>query len=214
GTSQFWDGRSASLEQQVLKPIQDPNEMDMTLDAVTTRLAITERALSEALASYVRTIRSGNSRVDQRLSANAQLSPDEEAGMHIFRLKGNCVTCHVGPNFTDERFHNTGVAWRGGSLADEGRFAVSRRQEDRGAFRTPTLREVARTAPYMHDGAFATLEEVIEHYDKGGVPNPQLDPEIRPLHLTPEEKRQLLAFLRALSGEVTEGLGPKERIGP
>jgi len=134
--------------------------------------------------------------------------------MRVFRIRGNCVTCHVGPNFTDERFHNTGIAWRDGALSDPGRFAVSHRPEDRGAFRTPTLREIARTAPYMHDGSVANLEEVIEHYDKGGVPNPQLDPEIRPLHLTAQEKRDLLAFLRALSGEVTEGLQLKERTGP
>jgi cytochrome c peroxidase len=214
GASQFWDGRAPSLEEQVLKPIQDPNEMDMTLAGVTARLGLTERTLAEALASYVRTIRSGNSRVDQRLSGPAGLSQEEESGMGIFRLKGNCVTCHVGPNFTDERFHNTGIAWRDGGLADQGRFAVSRRHEDRGAFRTPTLREVARTAPYMHDGSIATLEEVIEHYDKGGVPNPHLDPEIRPLHLTPQEKRDLLAFLRALSGEINEGLELSERIEP
>ena len=214
GSSQFWDGRSPSLEQQVLKPIQDPNEMDMTLADVTTRLGLTERALSDALASYVRTIRSGNCRVDQYLSRGAELSEEEKSGMRVFRLKGNCVTCHVGPNFSDEKFHNTGIAWHDGVLADQGRFALSRREQDRGAFRTPTLREVARTAPYMHDGSIATLEEVIEHYDKGGVPNPQLDPEIRPLHLTQQEKRDLLAFLRALSGEVTEGLESRERIGP
>jgi cytochrome c peroxidase len=214
GSSQFWDGRALNLEQQVLKPIQDANEMDMTLADVTARLGLSERAISEALASYVRTIRSGNSRVDQHLSRNAELSPEEKSGMRVFRLKGNCVTCHVGPNFSDEKFHNTGIAWHEGKLADEGRFAMSRREQDRGAFRTPTLREVARTAPYMHDGSIATLEEVIEHYDKGGVPNPQLDPEIRPLHLTPQEKRDLLAFLRALSGEVTEGLESRERIGP
>jgi len=214
GASQFWDGRSPTLEQQVLKPIQDPNEMDMTLADVTARVGLSERTLAEALASYVRTIRSGNSRIDQHLSRNAELSPEEKSGMRIFRLKGNCVTCHVGPNFSDEKFHNTGIAWRGGNLADEGRFALSHREQDRGAFRTPTLREVARTGPYMHDGSIATLEEVIEHYDKGGVPNPQLDPEIRPLRLTPQEKRDLLAFLRALSGEVTEGWESKERIEP
>jgi cytochrome c peroxidase len=207
GETQFWDGRSPSLEQQVLKPIQDSNEMDMTLAEATARLGIGERALAEALASYVRTIRSGNSRLDQYLSRSEGLSPEEQLGLRVFRLRGNCVACHVGPNLTDERFHNTGVAWRDGSLADEGRFALTRRPEDRGAFKTPTLREVARTAPYMHDGSIATLEEVIEHYDRGGSPNPQLDPEIKPLHLTAEEKRALVAFLRALSGEISEGAG-------
>jgi cytochrome c peroxidase len=107
----------------------------------------------------------------------------------------------VGPNFADERFHNT--ASPGWKYADEGRFAVTGRPEDHGAFRTPTVREVARTAPYMHDGSIPTPEDVIEHYDRGGVPNPQLDPEIRPLHLTAEEKHTLVAFLRALIGEIS-----------
>ena len=214
GTLQFWDGRSASLDHQVLKPIQDPNEMDMTLAEATTRLGITERALAEGLASYVRTIRSGNSRVDKYLSRGAGLSREEEVGMRVFRLKGNCVTCHVGPNFTDEQFHNTGIAWRKGDLSDEGRFAVTQRLADRGAFKTPTLRDVARTAPYMHDGSIATLEEVIEHYDRGGVPNPGLDLEIQPLRLTVEEKRALAAFLRALAGEISEGLPSGARKTP
>jgi cytochrome c peroxidase len=207
GSAQFWDGRSASLEEQVLKPIQDPSELDMTLPEVAARAGLGELELAQALASYVRTIRSGNSRVDRYINRNEALSPEEQAGLRLFRGKGNCVVCHVGPNFSDEKFHNTGIAWRGGILADAGRFALTGRPEDRGAFKTPTLREVARTAPYMHDGSIATLEEVIEHYDRGGSPNPQLDGEIRPLHLTADEKRALLAFLRALTGEISEGLG-------
>ena len=206
GTAQFWDGRAASLEEQALKPIQDTNELDMTLPEVTARLWMSERTIAEALASYLRTIRSGNSPVDRYLARHEGLSPETELGMRVFRVKGNCVACHVGPNFTDERYHNTGVAFRDGTFADEGRFRITGREADRGAFKTPTLREVAHTAPYMHDGSIATLELVVEHYDKGGTPNPQLDSEIRPLHLTPEEKRGLVAFLRALSGEIGEGV--------
>lgn len=205
GTAQFWDGRVSTLEEQVLKPIQDPNEMDMTLTEVTGRLGLGPRELAEALSSYVRTIRSGNSRVDRYLSRHGELSPEEELGLRIFRVKGNCVACHVGPNFTDERFHNTGVAWREGRFVDQGRFAITGRTEDRGAFKTPTLREVGRSGPYMHDGSVATLEDVIDYYDHGAASNPELDPEIRPLHLTVEEKRGLAAFLRALNGEITEG---------
>jgi cytochrome c peroxidase len=103
----------------------------------------------------------------------------------------------VGPNFTDERLHNTGVAWRDGRLADSG--------AGRGDFKTPTLREIARTAPYMHDGSFANLEDVVEYYDRGGNRNQQLDAELRPLRLSVEEKRALLAFLRSLSGKVHDG---------
>jgi len=121
----------------------------------------------------------------------------------VFRGKGNCTSCHVGPNFTDERFHNTGIAWRDGSLQDEGRSAVTGKLDDRGAFKTPTLREIARTAPYMHDGSLVSLEDVVEYYDRGGNANPALDSELRPLKLTASEKRSLVAFLRALSGTVT-----------
>lgn len=205
GTAQFWDGRAKSLEQQVLEPIQNHDEMDMTLPEVTARIGIGENELAQALASYLRTIRSGNSRVDRFLTQNDGLSPEEQFGLRVFRVKGNCVACHIGPNFTDERFHNTGIAWRENAFSDEGRYATTGRPEDRGAFKTPTLREVARTAPYMHDGSLPTLPDVIDYYDRGGASNPQLDPEIRPLHLSAEEKRALAAFLRALSGEITEG---------
>ena len=112
-----------------------------------------------------------------------------------------------------ERFHNTGVAWQpatlpdgAGALRDQGRARVTGRERDRGAFKTPTLREVARTAPYMHDGSLRTLEDVIEFYDGGGRPNPQIDPVIRPLALTATEKRQLAAFLHALTGAVVDGV--------
>jgi cytochrome c peroxidase len=133
------------------------------------------------------------------------LSPAARQGFDIFRGKGNCTACHVGPNFTDERFHNTGVAWRDGKLHDTGRFAVTGKEGDHGALKTPTLREVARSAPYMHDGSLASLDEVIDFYDRGGNPNPYLDPELHPLKFTPEEKKALLAFLKALSGTVREG---------
>src|SRR6185503_15595702 len=108
-----------TLEEQVLKPIQDRNEMDMTLPEVTARIGIEERELADALSSYVRTIRSGNSRVDRYVARSEALSPEEQLGLRIFRAKGNCVACHVGPNFTDERFHNTGIAWRNGEYTDQ-----------------------------------------------------------------------------------------------
>jgi cytochrome c peroxidase len=133
------------------------------------------------------------------------LSAEQQFGLQVFRGKANCTACHVGPNFTDERFHNTGVAWKDGRLADEGRFSVSSQQEEHGAFKTATLREVARTAPYMHDGSLATLSDVIDYYDRGGNTNPYRDPELHPLRLTIEEKRALEAFLGALSGVVRDG---------
>jgi cytochrome c peroxidase len=122
------------------------------------------------------------------------LSALEKSGLELFRGKGHCVTCHVGPNFTDEQFHNTGIAWSGDQLADNGR--------EHGTFKTPTLRELPLTAPYMHDGSLATLEDVVEYYASGVRANPFLDREIRPRHFTTEEKRALLAFLRSLTGKV------------
>ncbi len=162
--------------------------------------------LARALASYVRTILAGDSPVDRYLNGKSKaLSEEARRGLEIFRGKGNCTACHVDPNFSDERFHNTGVAWRGGELHDPGRFAVTGKEADRGAFKTPTLREVACTAPYMHDGSLGSLEEVIEFYDRGGNPNSWLDPESHPLHLTSEEKQALVAFLKALTGTIQEG---------
>ena len=213
GKAFFWDGRITTLEEQVLKPIQDPNEMDMTLADASTRVGLSANEISHALASYVRSILSGNAPFDRFVNGDRRaLSPEQQRGLTIFRSKGNCIACHVGPNFTDERLHNTGVAWRpfggarpGGRYLDDGHFAVSGRAEDRGRFKTPTLRDVDRTSPYMHDGSKTTLQDVVNFYDDGGRPNPNLDIEIRPLDLTVEEKRALVSFLRSLSGRVREG---------
>ena len=209
GAAQFWDGRAATLEEQALKPIQDPGEMDLTLPEVAARVRLTPQEISRSIASYIRTIRSGNSPFDRYLHGEAAaLNEEQLRGLSVFRLKGNCNVCHVGPNFTDEKFHNTGASFKDGTFTDDGRFKVTGLPADRGAFKTPTLREVARTAPYMHDGSLPTLEDVVDFYDKGGNKNPNLDGEILPLRLTPEEKRALVAFLKALSGEITEGGAP------
>ena len=160
----FWDGRVASLEEQVLKPIQDPNEMDLPLPEAAARLGLAADEISRDLASFVRSILSGDSPFDRFINGDrSALSAEQQAGLQLFRGKANCVSCHLGPNFSDERLHNTGIAWRHSGFADVG--------AGRGDFKTPTLREIARTAPYMHDGSLATLEE----------------------------KRSLVAFLRSLS---------------
>jgi cytochrome c peroxidase len=208
GRAFFWDGRAATLEQQVLMPIEDPNEMDLPLAEASRRVGMPADELSRALASYVRSVMSGNSPFDRYVSGERDvLSPEEQNGLRLFRGRGNCTVCHVGPNFTDERLHNTGVAWAPaaasstspGAFLDEGGAAVSGRPSDMGAFKTPTLREVARTSPYMHDGSLATLEEVVAFYNRGGRPNPNLDPEMQPLDFSRDEQQALVAFLKTLT---------------
>ena len=223
GKSFFWDGRIPTLEKQVVQPILNELEMDLTIEESVERLRgdgeyaaafwkafdreVNGDDLARALASYVRTLVSGNSRYDQYVAGDrSALSEAERAGLEIFRGKGDCTLCHLGPNLSDEQFHNTGISWKDGVFTDEGRFTVTKIERDRGAFKTPTLREVARTAPYMHDGSLAALEDVVEFYDKGGRANPNLDREIQALRLTRAEKTALLAFLGALSGTVRAGL--------
>jgi len=222
GRSQFWDGRAHSLEQQVLEPIENPRELGAGVDTAVRRLVssplyrlrfrvafgrdVNAQDLARALASYVRTILGGDSPFDRYANgiANA-LSDEARSGLEIFRGKAGCSTCHSGPTMSDERFHNTSVAWQGGEWKDLGRFLVTGAAQDRGAFKTPTLREVDRTAPYMHDGSLSTLDAVIDYYDRGGNPAPSRDADLKPLGLTADEKRQLIAFLRSLTGMVREG---------
>ena len=221
GRSFFWDGRATSLEQQALQPILNPLELGATADAVvalarsrdyggafrTVFGRIPDLAdVARALASYVRTIMSGDSAYDRYVAGNrSALRPAARRGLALFNGQAGCATCHSGPIFTDELFHNTGVAWRSGAPSDLGRSAMTGREEDRGAFKTPTLREVARTAPYMHDGSLATIEEVVEFYDRGGKRNPHIDDRLRPLGLTRSQRADLVAFLNALNGRIEEG---------
>jgi cytochrome c peroxidase len=216
--SLFWDGRVSSLEEQVLHPIQDSLEMALPLDELLVRLAGDARYRSDfqrafgeapttgnvarALASYLRTLRVGNAPVDRyRAGDTTALSSSARRGLTLFLGRANCARCHVGSNFTDEEFHDTGIAWRGGALADSGRYEVTHDARHLGAFKTPTLREAACTAPYMHDGSIATLEEVVDFYDRGGHPNPYLDDEIRPLRLSTQDRRDLVLLLIALGGD-------------
>jgi cytochrome c peroxidase len=214
GDSQFWDGRAASLKDQVLQPIVNPEEMGTTVEAVLRQLhrdpvyrGLTPDSLAGALAAYVRSIRSENSKFDAFISGWPVVMSDLELeGLQLFRGKAQCYLCHSGYQFTDEGFHNTGIAWREGALEDPGRAAIDGKSYHQGAFKTPTLRDVARRGPYMHDGSLATLEDVIDYYDRGGNQNPYLDENIVPLHLSDAEKKALLAFLKTgLAGSVVEG---------
>jgi cytochrome c peroxidase len=216
-TAQFWDGRAKSLEEQALGPIQSPVEMANTLPGMISNMnkiagykpyfkrafgteEITPERVAQAIACFERTLLSGNSAFD-RFQAGEQkaLSESPQRGFAVFMGKGNCSRCHVLPNFTDEQFHNIGVGMDKPN-PDLGRYDVTMSQKDKGAFKTPTLREIAETYPYFHDGSAQTLEEVVEHIDKGGIPNTTLDPRIKPLGLTPVEKKDLVQFLKALTG--------------
>lgn len=223
GAAFFWDGRAATLEDQVLQPIANEREMDLPLGEALARLAADdgyraafdaaferapdEEALASALAAFVRTLVAGESRVDRfHAGDRSALTRAERTGMWLFESRAGCWRCHGGTNLTDEAFHNTGVAARSAGAdgeRDPGRFAVTGDEADRGAFKTPTLRGVALTAPYMHDGSLATLEDVVEHYRAGGragsVDDPNLDPHVVPLELSDEEAASLVAFLRALT---------------
>jgi cytochrome c peroxidase len=209
---QFWDGRAKLLEGQALGPIQNPIEMDHKLEECVTKLnkikgyrdqfqkvfgsEVTSENIAKAIAAFERTILSGNAPYDKFKAGDEKaLSASAQRGMKLFFGKAHCSACHSGPSFTDEGFHNIGVGMKA-DKPDLGRYEVTKVEGDKGAFKTPTLREVARHSPYMHDGSLATLEEVIDHYDKGGITNPQLDEEIFPLKLTSEEKANLVSFLK------------------
>jgi cytochrome c peroxidase len=154
--------------------------------------------VARALASFVRTLRSGGSAFDRFRNGERDALPDDaRRGLTLFTGRAGCSSCHAGPNLTDGDFHNTGIAT---SSSDPGRFGLTRDPADVGAFRTPSLRDVAVTAPYMHDGSISTLEEVIDFYDAGGRANPNLDTRVRPLRLTEAERREMVVFLRSLSG--------------
>ena len=205
---QFWDGRAKSLEEQALGPIQNPIEMNLSLDAVVAKLNaiegyksqfqkvfgtdVTSDGIAKAIAAYERTILSGDAPYDKfKAGDKSALSDSAQRGMKLFFGKANCVACHSGPNFTDNGFHNVGLPGM-----DEGRAAISKSEGDKGAFKTPTLREISKSAPYMHDGSLKTLEEVVAHYIKGGTPNPHLDEEIFPLKLSADEAADLITFMK------------------
>ena len=214
GTAQFFDGRAASLEEQALQPIANPDEMGGDVDAIVARLAADPdyRALFAAagtaapdrttlalsLAQFVRRLVVADSPIDRFRAAQGTLTATERRGLWIFESKGHCWQCHAGPNFSDESFHDTGIGVKDGH-PEPGRFAITHDEDDRGRFKTPTLRMVARTAPYMHDGSLATLADVVAFYKRGGNPNDHLDPRIVPLDLADDDVAALVALLEALS---------------
>src|SRR4051794_25136787 len=216
--AQFWDGRAATLEDQAKGPMANPIEMGNTHEALVGRLQkvpgyrplfakafgseeITIDRVAMAIACFERTLLSGNAPYDRYKMGNKhELTPAQIHGMSVFFDKAKCDKCHEGANFTLNAYANIGVG-SDKPDPDVGRFAVTKNPRDWGVFKTPTLREIEHTAPYMHDGSLKTLEEVVDYYDKGGTKNKNLDENIKPLHLTDQEKKDLVAFMKALSGE-------------
>jgi len=223
---QFWDGRAGSLEEQAIGPIHNPIEMAEMHETVVPKIAkipsyqkqfqlifgggASLQHIAEAIAAFERTIVSQNSAFDKHAMGEAgAMNEAAQRGLELFRGKARCVLCHNGPNFTDNKFHNLGVPQVGPLKEDLGRYLVTRAQKDKGAFKTPTLRSVVETAPYMHDGVFKTLEEVIDFFDAGGGNNPNLSSLMKPLGLSSEEKSDLLEFMKALTGAPIKVIVPK-----
>ena len=219
-TQFMWDGRKASLEDQALGPMKTPEEMKTDLKAMVRMMGsiegyrtmfeqafpgepISEETVAKAIAAFERTVVSTDSRFDRWVEGDRQaLTQSEWRGYQVFKdpARGNCATCHSGANFTDNGFHNIGIAQPEGA-PDAGRFKVRALAAMKGAFKTPTLRDIALTAPYFHDGSAQTLVEVVEHYDRGGDDKRNLSKDIRPLHLTARDKEDLVAFMVALNGQ-------------
>lgn len=214
---QMWDGREPTLESQALGPMKASSEMDMDLNRLANWLSdsaeyrelfakaypgesIAPETVGKAIASFERTIISRNSPFDRWVQGDARaMTPQQIRGFKLFTGKANCEICHSAPNFTDNGFHNIGLASFGKDNPDMGRWMQRKVKSMQGAFKTPTLRDVEHTAPYFHDGSAATLEAALEHYNKGGEVKTNLSPNMKPLNLTPAELVDLAAFLRALN---------------
>ena len=225
GALQFWDGRADSLEDQVKGPIANPIEMtsekkaDMAHEATVKRLRgvpeyrkrfkdafgteeLTIDHIAQAVATFERCVLSGNSAYDRfKAGDKTAMTESQQRGMNIFfSNNARCDSCHDGSAFTTNQFANIGIGMDK-PKPDLGRYIVTKNEADKGAFKTPGLRDIARSGPYMHDGNLKTLEDVVEHYNKGGIKNRWLHQDIRPLNLSVQDKKDLVEFLHALNGE-------------
>lgn len=217
---QFWDGRMETLEEQAAGPIENPVEMDLPLSAAVDKLNKHEqyrkffikifghpadkKSVTDAIAAFERTLETSNSAFDNYMSGKdtTQFTESAKRGREIFNVKGKCFDCHFGPDFTTDLFRNIGI-FNGKDLNDSGRFVVTRDPKDIGRFKTPGLRNVAMTAPYMHNGMHKTLREVIDYYNE---PDKFISNSVnrdtllaKPLGLTEQEKQDLEAFLVSLT---------------
>lgn len=235
----FWDGRASSLEEQALMPIKDPVEMHSseTISVKNIRKIkgykllfkevfgdeqITIERIQKAIATYERTIVSQRTKFDRFIAGEKQLFTDQEViGLHLFRTKARCINCHNTPLFSNQQFHNVGLSYYGRVFEDLGRYTITKQTVDVGKFKTPSLREIGRTAPYMHNGLMPSLEGIVEMYNVG-MPRPKptekqkndplfptTDVLLKPLNLTKEEQKALIAFLHTLSSSFTRERVPE-----
>ena len=234
---QFWDGRASSLELQAAGPIANPVEMDQPHEVSVAKLGkvpeyremflkafgspdVTIERVEKAIASFERTVLVGNSAFDryQYGGDKTALTPNQVRGLQVFKdpHRGNCAACHsIGEHsalFTDGKFHNTGEGVSAeGVITDVGRYHETKVETDTGAFMTPTLRNIANTAPYMHDGQLKTLQDVVDFYAGEGNSNPFQDKEMKTIALTGQDRRDLVEFMKALSGNLPPNVGPPEK---
>ena len=219
-----WDGRAESLAQQVLRAIESPIEMNADLGEIVARLNgiddyarafaaafggedATAEGIGKALAAFARTIRSRRSRFDLFAGGDYdRLSDREIEGLHLFRTRARCMNCHHGPLFSDGKFHHTGLSYYGRRFEDLGRYEVTGKPADRGKFRTPSLRDLQFTGPWMHNGLFVDFRGILNMYNNGMTRHreprtgePTLSPLIQPLNLVPAEIDALEAFLATLN---------------
>lgn len=218
-SAQFWDGRAPDLEAQAVGPIMAAGEMNSASEEeLIKRLSASKdyrdrfqkvfggpptlASVGKAIAAFERTIVSTDSRFDAYCRGDkSALNDSEKRGLILFFGKASCTQCHSGPNFSDNKYHNLG-GHHTGATKDEGRYAISKDEKERGAFKTATCRSVTLTGPYMHDGRLATLEDVVDYYNVGGGKDPNKSELVQPLHLTDKEKADLVAFLKSLTGSV------------
>lgn len=227
-TSLFWDGRAGSLEDQVLGPMQNPVEMNTSLDTVVARVrnikgyqksfkkvlkkdTISIKDIAYAIATFERSLVSRKAKFDLFLEGRRPLNKSELKGLHLFRTKGRCMNCHNGGYLTDNKFHNLGLTYYGRKYEDLGRYNVTKRAEDVGKFKTPSLRDVMRTRPWMHNGLFDNMNGILNMYN-AGMPRPKrkknqlndslfpvTSPLLKKLELTSDEKQDIISFLESIS---------------
>ncbi|RDU61145.1 cytochrome-c peroxidase [Helicobacter marmotae] len=230
GVEKFWDGRAKDLEDQALFPIADPNEMAYTPESAAKKISkipiykekfkeafgseeITPTRIAQAIATYERSLMPAPTRFDRFLNGKKDALKDKEIwGLHLFRTKGRCMNCHNGVALSDDSYHNLGLHFIARKYEDLGRYEVTHNTDDIGKFKTPSLRGVSKTAPYMHNGLFPHLRGVLNAYNAGmfrpkapqeskdsqTLPFPETDPLLEPLHLSDEELEALEAFLKTL----------------